>query len=76
VEHARQAQSHRQLPDTVQGGDHPNDNESLWVHIMQPRKKIEVDHDHPSRIRSVPGHGYVINWIPEARTDRCGTAQK
>jgi hypothetical protein len=29
MEHARQAQSHRQLPDTVQGGDHPNDNERL-----------------------------------------------
>jgi hypothetical protein len=28
---------------------------------MRPRKKIEVDHDHPSRIRSAPGHGYVIN---------------
>jgi DNA-binding response OmpR family regulator len=61
MEHAGQVQSHRQLLDTVWGADHPDDNASLRVHIMRLRKKLAADHDHPTRIRTVSGHGYIFD---------------
>src|SRR3954471_14942260 len=67
VEHAGQVQSHRQLLDTVWGIDHPDDNASLRVHIMRLRKKLEADHDRPTRIRTVPSHGYIFDLVPEGR---------
>jgi len=61
MEHAGQVRSHRQLLDTVWGGDYSDDKASLRVHIMRLRKKLEVDHNHPRRIRTVPGRGYVFD---------------
>jgi DNA-binding response OmpR family regulator len=61
MEHAGQVRSHRELLDTVWGGDYSDDKASLRVHIMRLRKKLEADHNHPRRIRTVPGRGYVFD---------------
>lgn len=61
MENAGQVQGHRQLLDRVWGPDHPDDNATLRIHIMRLRKKIETDHRRPSRLRTVPGHGYLFD---------------
>lgn len=61
MENAGRVLSRRQLLDAVWGADYPDDNKTLNVHILRVRKKIEADHNHPTRIRTVRGLGYIFD---------------
>lgn len=61
MENAGKVQTRDQLLAAVWGSDYPDDNKTLNVHILRIRKKIETNHDHPTRIRTVRGRGYIFD---------------
>ena len=61
MENAGRVLTRGQLLAAVWGKDYPDDNKTLNVHILRLRKKIEADHNHPTRIRTVRGLGYIFD---------------
>jgi two-component system response regulator RegX3 len=67
MENAGKVMPRAELLAKVWAPDYPDDNKTLNVHILRLRKKIEADHNHPTRIRTVRGLGYIFdlgNWPP------------
>ncbi|WP_217352470.1 ATP-binding protein [Candidatus Viridilinea mediisalina] len=56
--HAGQALSHEQILQAVWGQGYSGENNYLWVHIANLRKKIEPDPRHPRFILTERGLGY------------------
>jgi two-component system response regulator RegX3 len=56
--------SRQDLLDHVWEPGYPDTNSTLQVHIRRLRLKIEPDPDHPIRIRTVRGLGYIFDLEP------------
>ena len=66
VESAGRVVTRRRLFDSVWGPDFFGDERALDVYMRLLRKKIEVDPDHPSYIRTVRGVGYRLTAPEDA----------
>ncbi|MEI9815131.1 MAG: response regulator transcription factor [Acidobacteriota bacterium] len=66
TQHANEAVTHRELLQAVWGPDYGDQVDYLRVFIMNLRKKIEIDPEHPEYITTQPWVGYRFNGTPEA----------
>ena len=66
TQHANEAVPHRELLQAVWGPDYGDQVDYLRVFIMNLRKKIEVNPDHPEYITTEPWVGYRFNGQPES----------
>lgn len=64
TQHANEAVPHRELLQAVWGPDYGDQVDYLRVFIMNLRKKIELDPEHPEYIATEPWVGYRFN-IPD-----------
>ena len=66
TQHTNEAVPHRELLQAVWGPDYGDQVDYLRVFIMNLRKKIEVNPDHPEYITTEPWVGYRFNGQPES----------
>jgi two-component system KDP operon response regulator KdpE len=66
TQHSNEAVPHRELLQAVWGPDYGDQVDYLRVFIMNLRKKIEVNPDHPEYITTEPWVGYRFNGLPES----------
>jgi DNA-binding response OmpR family regulator len=64
MENAGRVIPRQELLSTVWGPDHPDDDKTLNVHIMRIRRKIETTRNHPTKIRTIRGVGYIFDLEP------------
>jgi len=50
--------THRQILQTIWGGEYGNENDYVWTYVRRIRRKIEPDPDHPRFLLTAPGVGY------------------
>src|SRR5262245_7231278 len=65
TQHANEAVPHRELLQAVWGPDYGDQVDYLRVFIMNLRKKVELDSEHPEYITTEPWVGYRFNGTPE-----------
>lgn len=65
TQHANAVVPHRELLQAVWGPDYGDQVDYLRVFIMNLRKKIELDPEHPEYIATEPWVGYRFNGTPE-----------
>jgi two-component system KDP operon response regulator KdpE len=65
TQHANEAVTHRELLQAVWGPDYGDQVDYLRVFIMNLRKKIELDPEHPEYITTEPWVGYRFNGTPD-----------
>lgn len=53
--------SHTELLTSVWGPEYRDDRDYLWAYVRHLRRKLEPDAEHPKRILSEPGYGYVLD---------------
>jgi len=65
--HAGKVLSHAELLTSVWGPEYRDDREYLWAFVRRLRRKLEADPEHPTRILSAPGFGYLLECPPAER---------
>jgi two-component system KDP operon response regulator KdpE len=65
TQHANEVVPHRELLQAVWGPDYGDQVDYLRVFIMNLRKKVELDPEHPEYIATEPWVGYRFNGTPE-----------
>ena len=67
TQHTNEAVPHRELLQAVWGPDYGDQVDYLRVFIMNLRKKIELDPEHPEYITTEPWVGYRFNGTPDSK---------
>ena len=67
TQHPNAAVSHRELLQAVWGPDYGDQVDYLRVFIMNLRRKIEHNPEHPEYITTEPWVGYRFNGVPESQ---------